>query len=342
MLISLAILLVPFAFLRGGVIHLGHQWGFVIVALLVLSTQVRNIWIKLFIWYTTIWTLFILITNLYDPVSFIRSYEAYKFLTYIIIVFLIYQGVLKSKCKKKTFYLLIRISILVQLSLAWIQYFGFDPITFYLDGVKSGGGTTIGSLGNTNFLAAYVAIGAPFFLSGRWRWFLIPISLMLLVSNTTTAVLSAACGVGAYFGLKWVVYLFGLSSLFPIFLDEGVFIECPRWGWWSTALQDMVSVPSSLFVGFGPAADTGLKFPLHNEWLEMLYHFGIVGLVLVAGYIRSIVNTGDRMLLGALIAVLVNCLGNYPLHLAPSLLLILVIFALMEKDKWQITYHTQS
>ncbi|MBA7562989.1 hypothetical protein ES708_04642 [subsurface metagenome] len=70
---------------------------------------------------------------------------------------------------------------------------------------------------------------------------------------------------------------------------------------------------------------------MHNDWLTLFYQYGLVGLSFVIGFVMTIYR-GNKMLFSAFIIILVNMVGNYPLHLAPSAFLIIIIVGLMEKE----------
>ena len=101
-------------------------------------------------------------------------------------------------------------------------------------------------------------------------------------------------------------------------------------------MKQFDSVGDWLF-GFGPGASWGHRFAIHNEWLTILFLYGLTGLICIGGFIRTI-DRSDKMLFTSFIIICLNMIPNYPLHLAPSVFLIIVVLGLMERRKhWQTT-----
>jgi Kef-type K+ transport system membrane component KefB len=97
-------------------------------------------------------------------------------------------------------------------------------------------------------------------------------------------------------------------------------------------LKQLTVQPISIIIGMGPGAGWGKAYPMHNEWLQCLHQFGLIGLSLMVGFAATI-SRGNRVLFTAFLIAAVNMFGNYSLHLAPSAFLICVIAGLIEREK---------
>jgi hypothetical protein len=357
-------------------IHISHHYAFFIFGVIMMTTFIRNRWIIIFVAYACAWTLFILImTVMHQEIPQQVTKNAFDALTFLFVGVLIYSLVIQSKIRNEIFYNLVCVSALIQAAIALLQFVGFDPILFI---INSGfhkalplldGRTLTGTLGNNNFLAAYLAISFPFFFRKNWFYGLIVIIPCLILGNTSAAVIPAIIGTifflfpkikalrkgyegGAFIDFIWWAVIAGLmfSGTYyalvyhPSILDTTS--ETARWNLWAIALKQILHDPLTLICGFGPGAGWGKPFPMHNEWLQGTHQYGAIGLVLMAGYAVNAfrgkwitdVNFAsfqkpDRILLAAFLIALINMLGNYSLHLAPSAFLIIIIAGLIERDK---------
>ncbi len=286
---------------------------------------------------------------------------------------ILFVAIKKSKIKPEWFYNVICVTAMVQALIAITQMFDCDPVIALLKIVAPvqaifSSTTIVGTLSNPNFLAAYLVFSFPFFLRIRkpyfykvpipktervlyipkpsWCWF-IPVVLFLLIeSKTSTAVVALIAGMIVYFAhlrlwntRVWLLFVLGGCGyvlydgniFFPII--EGKIQFHPRFQFWVKAIENMNSISNVIF-GLGPAAPRvwGVSSPMHNDWLTIFYQYGLVGLSLVVGYVVTIYRS-NKMLFSAVIIVLVNMTGSYPLHLAPSAFLIIIIVGLIEREK---------
>jgi hypothetical protein len=101
---------------------------------------------------------------------------------------------------------------------------------------------------------------------------------------------------------------------------------------WREALGLIFYHPVMTILGSGPGAWWGHPFPMHNEFLQGWHQYGSIGLLLILGYVVTIYRRSP-VLFSAFIIMCVNMAGNYPLHLAPSGFLFIMIAALIEREK---------
>lgn len=346
-------LLMPFAIIAPGMLHAGHHLFFIISALIVVAMFCGNKWMIAFLTYVALWQLWIFIKVLYVvQVATPQVGDGFLQIIFALAGVCIFIAVKKSNLKIEWFYNIICVAAILQSLIAITQIFNCDPVKMFLGlfahvQTRLADTTIVGTLVNPNFLAAYLVISFPFFLRIRkpyykpsWCWFIPVILFLLIVSKTSTAVVALVIGMCVYYGnvriqgtRVWFFLMFGGISY--LWYDETVnrFFVGPRVRFWWEAVENMSSIQKVIF-GLGPAAPRtwGFNCPMHNDWLTIFYQYGLVGLSFVIGFVVTIYR-GNKMLFSALIIILVNMLGNYPLHLAPSAFLIIIIVGLMHREK---------
>jgi hypothetical protein len=243
-----------------------------------------------------------------------------------------------------------------QACLAISQVYGYDPIRILLEEVVDVHGqmdftTPVGTMGNQNFLAAFLAISLPFFFRKRrlrllwkqheiavmpWGWFMVlPILIYaLILTRTTTAIGAAIIGsLFFFFGWKWA--LFGVlpaSILYAIkYWNIGIFNNA-RTEYWMDAWQSTSHSWQTFLFGWGPGVTWKSGNMLHSEYVNTFFNFGLIGIVLMMGYIFR-VHKMNKMLLSAFIVLCIDMIGNHALHITPTAVLIITIMALMEREK---------
>ena len=333
-------ILVPFGFIATGWSQ-GHYLSFLIGALIVLSTMIKNLPVRLFLYQSAVWCFILQVWVLINPFVGLVASRSVGMILNLILGFSIYVAVAKSKISKEAFFNIICIGAIIQSLIALLQAVHADPVFWLVSqfasieyGCQEGLGT--GTLRNTNYLAAYLAISAPFFFRKRWCYFLPVITYLLLTLNTTTAIVAVSVGLVAYFRQWWVLTLASLGAfVFMCFIDSNPVLESPRFTIWGNILRQLLAHPLEMVFGYSPGAQTGYSFPLHNEWLELFYRWGVIGVFTAAMYIKGFFGfvQYNRILTSALVVAAVNCLGNHPLHLAPSTFLIMIIMGLLEREQ---------
>jgi len=348
-ILPLAFLLVPFAVLSGGLIHISHHFALIIAGAFLLGAYIKNRWVSAFFFMCGAWQIalcLIVLTNKMHPQMLAGSLYSFMFL---LVAGIIYISVYESKLKTETFYNFICVSALLQIVICLTQYFlNFDPHRYLVGlfaqvGASLTESTVTGTLFNPDFVAAYLAISLPFFFRGKlksfkpqWWWATIPISLILIVSKSSSAAIPAIIGTAFYFGgIKYVAL--GIIPIAAYILYDRPFeqlnaqLEGGRGAIWMQAWEQIKTQPFVKFL-FGNGSMISNRYPLHSEWLTMFQQYGLVGLSLLVGYIATI-HRKNRVLFTAFIIAAINMLGNYPLHLAPSAFLILLIVGLIERER---------
>jgi len=190
-----------------------------------------------------------------------------------------------------------------------------------------------GTLGNKNFFAAILAITMPMFFRKKWCWFLPIIILVLFLQQTTGGIVAATVAI-AYFLLKSKQFRIETKALifaslafgfvvFVQFFDTIALDDFRRYTWWDI----LRSMPQWIYLGNGPGSYPiwGGAEHVHNDYFEAFFEGGIVSMVIITGYLISILYNAYHqksqvgiILSACVLALCANALVNYPLHLAPS------------------------
>ena len=286
-------------------------------------------------------------------------YNAYSLArAHYILFFLILYQVFKDKLTPKGITIIYNtIAVVVLLNIAWMiaQKCGVEFLYFPRAGYA---GTCIGVYGNTNNSGALIALGLPVFFRKRWVLGLIPCFIGLWMSNAFVSIIAVACGSIYYLGLigakQWIILILMAVMLYA-FIGEPVShfkdgnLRLPYW----TKIYAQVSEKPIKGYGLGmfkyifPKIDMktyGAGSPqnrwdaprtfhkAHNDYLEMVFNQGYVGLLLFLGFVFSSIQRFSRQgkssyigkisLIGILIAMIVS-FGHYMTH---STLILLPLF----------------
>lgn len=366
--ILLLFVLTPFAFISFGLIHTGQNLFFVLCGLILVSFLNENKWVIGFFVYVGIWQLFLFIQTLNNPLVAIDAARGLSQLLFFISGAILFLAVSKSKLSLQWFYNIICVTALIQAMLAVTQINNCDPVLMILNSfvetqVKLSKTTIVGTLGNQNFLAAYLAIALPFFFRPYWKYCIPLLIVLICYSKTSTAVMAALIGMaflggGGYLRIL-IAIIFGFLYMFildkPFFAYEITgatttekinnitsLYSSDRFGMWKGALKEIFKSWQTIIFGYGPGAKWGVC-PLHNEYLQAWHQFGLTGLFLIIGFIISLsryyinlkimLTKKGNMLLASFIVICINMIGNYPLHLAPSAFLIIIVVGLMQRER---------
>lgn len=347
--LPLTFLLVPFGFLSFGLIHDGHHLAILLAAILVLAWQTGNRFVRAFITYAVLWQVFIFIYAMAYKIPKYVINSSLDATLYAFVGGMIYYAVTVSRFKIESFYNIVCVSALIQTAIGLSQYMGFDPvlwtIALFFKAESLLPGHVTGSLGNNNFLAAYLAISLPFFFRPKW-WLAVPvIAFLLYASNTTSAVVPAILVSAWFFGdrlSKRERRLAVAGGLLVVIayacFQHTPFWENPRWQLWMTAVQQILHDTRTTIFGMGPGAGWGQAYPMHNEWLQIFHQYGIIGLSLLAAFVATIPRN-NKILFASFLIIAINMFGNYSLHLAPSAFLIIIVAGLMEREAGRVLSH---
>jgi hypothetical protein len=254
---------------------------------------------------------------------------------------LVVIAISRGNIKEETIQNFICVAVLLQSVIAVPQYWGFYAIESLMSlagiPVIMEGVMVVGmGMECSNYFAAFLSIGLPFFFRSGWIWFVPLVAGHLLMSGTTTAVVAACVAGGVYYGRLWIIGALGVVGLAFAVSDGSVlsFAEGSRYGMWWEAGKALAASPVAILIGNGPGTASALvNSHLHNEWLQVLYETGLFGLSLAVAYAVRIWGLAGKHTQAALAAAFVDMIGNHALHLPPTAMMICILAGMAERNQ---------
>lgn len=256
----------------------------------------------------------------------------------------------------KTWHALVFIC-LTQTAWIFLQYFGFNLYNLFapsnmqlLSNVDqkwaiSTTNVISGSLGHPNLSAAMIAITVPsLFRLGFWRY--VPFAVVALLLTKSSFGIGTFVITMAFWSFGSIGMLTTLAGALGVFIYGhfygGFFSNNNRADVWLDSIslffkQDLLSVIFGNGLGWFPSAfNSSFNYDstynhVHNEYLEVLFSFGFVGLFLLLFIVISFLRmNAPKYLKASFIAITFNCLANFPFHVgslaATSILVAATIF----------------
>jgi len=225
-----------------------------------------------------------------------------------------------------------------------IQLFGKDTLLNFNQNTP----TVIGTIGNRMIASSFVCILAPFLIFNPLNWLVL--ILISFISWSSGAVLSIGAGLSVYAWARfkkvrlWIVIIAILAPIVFAY-KTGDFskatIRAGRLPVYQKTLELAIQKP----LGYG-IGTYKILFPVmcgreinkqspgkmwnttHNDWLQILFECGFPGLILLLGWLVSIVrNVKNPVKLAGLAIVAVNMAVHFPTHMIQSAFLIIMFLA---------------
>ena len=342
-----------------------QQFAFMLFTMAIFGLLLRNVWATLFL----LWAIFLYAFYKFNLGS-----------VYIYNIFfgcvLYYMTKLFFKREHIDFYIkMLFWFIVVNVVYMSVQVSGWDFIYAQMNNSAVGGMQTnltpMGFLGNPAMTAGFIAMCIPLLATRRKCLWLAPILFIPIMAakGSTNAIAGA---IGFLFILfyrmpkikkvyKTVFFIISImvAVSFVVFFVTKVDgkIGTERFDMWKMALHDCIKHPiigSGLdsFRNVTPEKDFIYVMGAdsqgqHNIWdnphclyISLFYEFGIVGLLILLGYLRqiglrfkhAIKEPNTLGLAGFLLVFLIISGGYFPIFLARQACIILPIFALLEKQ----------
>lgn len=193
----------------------------------------------------------------------------------------------------------------------------------------------VATLGNQNFLGAFLAISAfACFREKRW-YFLSLILPALWICKSSTPIAAFCCGLGWYLW-RWKGLALAVipGAAYFLLLDGGANAKTVtlRMDFWRNAYEYLTASWWTVVVGFGPGIPWNPgKGMLHSEYVNLAWNLGIVGLVIAGLYFWRALKSGQRILTAIIVAVLVDGLGNHLMHTVPTAILTVMVIGLNDR-----------
>lgn len=377
-IVAVLFYLFPFMIIAPGIIWKSQLLFFITMGSIIIAFQIKNVLVKSFLLYAVAWQMCIFVASFHSGAS---PGAGLSIILSLMGGGIVYKYVSEGSLPKETWYSVIRIVVLIQVVIGILQYFGLNlvvEVLSYFTKVRADLPHITGSLGNRNFMAAFVAMSLPVFAN----WKAVEIKgvnvavialLAFLCLCLSPGTLAAIIGITVYYCysrklkhsplyiLLSVVVAVGFAggyilitgnhvndfTLFGKQLEElrltGNIItesapgDIGRFGMWMTAAWHLIHYPFAFIFGFGPGAGWGKPYPLHSEYVSMWFQFGIVGFGMMIAYIvktgKFLWKSGDATLLSALVIICLDMVGNFPMEVASTAFLIIIIAGLIERDR---------
>jgi len=305
-------------------VHYGHAYMFVVIGLVALAVMTKNIIIAAFGLYASVWFAYIYAAAFLGIIPDEAVMQSIDTLVFIAAGLAVYSIVKNGKTSARKYMNAICLLSIILSIIGLIQYF-------------YGQQAARATLGNQNFLAAFLAISSPLFLRKKW-WVALPvIALAIHTAHTSTAIIALFVGLGFYFWkLRGAVIATIPGLLYYAIIDNHSLLQSERYSFWLDAVNKISNQWNTIIFGVGPGIYWQPGNMLHSEYVYLVFNFGIIGLLLAAAFICktfAVVRVPNRHLLAAFVIIVVDCIGNHLFHTAPTAMLAIVIIALMGRDK---------
>lgn len=236
-----------------------------------------------------------------------------------------------------------------------LQHFTIDPLWK----PKGGGQATafahsVGLMSDRNNASALLAFCFPAFLRSGWIW----LAILPLVGLVRTMSCGGAFALGAgllcyamFLPFVWQYKAVVVGGVLVVLLLYSVFVDSPALSMSSErvviAKQGLEVCKDKPFLGAGIGQWKVTFLQLlrqkkyagpwmshaHNEYLQMFYELGVGFLAILSGYLVSIARRIRRQAaisVTALVVILVNCLVNFPFHVATTAMIAVTWLGILE------------
>lgn len=314
----------------GKTIHYGHAFAVVVGAVCLVFWMLPSLWFKAFGVYAAIWGAWIYSASFSGQIPEEMITQLSGDLLFILAGGIFFIVFLRGGMPVKAY---ARIISGIALILAICGLYQFHIIEM----------VPVATLGNQNFLAAFLAVSVPFFVIIGW-WLALPVILWALIICKTTTAFIALCAGLLY--LAWPLIrksgTVAVLTATPIicagywyaFVYDPFLSFAPgsRFDFWLDAWRTISTGWATLLFGVGPGIPWRAGNMLHSEPVYIGFNFGLIGLGLILGAVLA-VPRWNRPLYASCVIAAVDSLGNHIMHTAPSAILSLIPIALLLREE---------
>jgi hypothetical protein len=299
----------------------GHAYMFVVFAVLALSIMTMDKAIFAFGAFLAAWFAYFYSSYFTGKIVFDETIiQAIDSLIFFMAGLIIYIVVKFGRTENKSYCNVICTIAIILSIMGLIQYFyGHQPAR--------------ATLGNQNFLAAFLAVSTILFFRKKWWMFLPLIIGVLILTHTSTAIAAVCVGIG-FFVWGWAGAALSIIPgiiYFLLFKTPDSLIA--RIEYWTDAISKISTHWYTFVFGVGPGVYWQPGNMLHSEYAYLLWNFGIIGFCIAVAYIiRKFSTIKDRMLLSVFVVILFDSIGNHLMHTAATAMPAIVIMALMDRE----------
>jgi len=256
----------------------------------------------------------------------------------------------------------IALAAILQACFAILNYFDVSASSLLYTGVGSkfnyiSSGST-GTLGNQNILGAYLAIALPTLFRKNWLFFIPLLVAGIILSKSDGPVVTAIVAIMAFLLFKYAKKFTGgavtitfvvciISSFVLPSVLTGVDTS-QRFEIWNRIIG-VFDINTFIFgegLGFFPinaaywgnfSAMLQKVVQAHNEYLETFLELGAIGMGLIFIIIKKHVNFREPILFSVFMGAMVNSFFNFPLHISPIAIIILISLFFYQKRSFYVS-----
>lgn len=348
-LFSLAYLVIPQGFVLSGAALRGSQLSILLVTSLMAASMIKD---RAYFWFAVYFVIqcaavmFMAVAGAASPNIVIK---ASSLLVYFLAgsVYLVY--IIQLKTSRNKIYNVICIGALIQVFIAGSQFLtkehGIIPKLFDQDFSQFMWSWSLslvknievddlsGTMLNSNFCSAYLAMSVPFFFRKSWSWCLPFVLAVVLVSKTTTSVIALACGLSIAYWNGYLAFLLVAGAMLYGYLfdfnPEQIVQEQRFKADIPETIKQIFETPLTVLLGHGPGVKWQGIYPIHCEPLALWLRSGLIGLSLCAAFIIKLFLNSEKELRAALVIAVVCMFGTYSMTVAPTAILSLTIAGLI-------------
>ena len=209
-------------------------------------------------------------------------------------------------------------------------------------------------------LASFVCILAPFLIIKPINW--VPLALITIITASSGAVLALGMGFGTWIWVTKKSARWGIVAIILVMILYGVvsgdiktfFSKAGRGPVWAKTVELIAERPLGYGVGayrvifpYKCGAEIRDQCPgqewntAHNDFLQIPFEIGIPGLILLLGWIVSIVRNVKNPLKLAGLAILVGTmLVHFPFRVCQCAFIMLMFVAFLERKSDEFKHKT--
>lgn len=334
-----------------------HQFVFMLGAMGIFALILENIWLTLFV----LWSIFLY--------AFFQFQVGYIYILNIMAGTIIYYLV-KNYFKREHVEFFINVVLwlcVVNMLYMIVQLLGYEFL-FYSPN-KSFNTEPMGFMGNRGMVGALFAMAIPLLMTRRSVWFGLILLVPICIARGSINALAAISGVLfiLYYRVTRKVFLLILIAMLAfgaLYMTRIDKVQTERFDAWKMFMQDAVKHPVT---GYGLDSFRSTEGPYknwkycvhpemhgdklginqwdnpHNLLISIFYEWGIVGIILLLGYLRwaglrfknAMKSNNTIALAGFLVAFFVVSLAYFPMFLARYAILVIPAFALFDTQTSQ-------
>ena len=169
--IPVLFMMLPFMLMSPGLIWRSQLLWFIICPIFIMAFSIKNLWVRAFLLWIAAWQIVIFFAQFSK--QGVNPGPGFEILMAVMAGAVLYKFISEGNVPDATWAKFIRAAVIIQILIAIPQYFGHNLflqfISLFMPATEKLPGHLVGTLGNRNYLAAFIAFSVPFFIG--WRTF---------------------------------------------------------------------------------------------------------------------------------------------------------------------------